>query len=125
MRIPRPLLLVIAVALLFSVKGLPQQDTFEEARRCQVKGDFATAERSYRKFLTNHPNSVPALTNLGVVLAREGKFHPAIVEYHSALTIDPESMPALINLGLSYYRLGDWKNAAGSFEKVQIGRAHV
>src|ERR1035438_1548674 len=108
MSMPTPLLLVITVALLFSVKGLAQQDTFEEARRSQVKGDFASAERSYRKFLTDHPKSVPALTNLGVVLAREGKFNAAIIEYHFALTIDPESIDRKStrlnssHLGISY-----------------------
>ncbi len=50
-----------------------QFSSFDQARKFQLAGEFAEAERLYRTFLKDHPASVPALTNLGVVLARQGK----------------------------------------------------
>ena len=111
----------IAVCALFFLASpcvQAQRDLFEAARSKQAQGDFASAERLYRGFLKTHPASVPALTNLGVVLARQGRYSAAIAMYDSALKIDPSALPALINLGLSYYRMSEWHNAAEKFEKV-------
>src|ERR1019366_5398703 len=103
MRLPPYALAAIAIALLLAQGALAQQDRFEEARRFLSNGDFVSAERNYRKFLAANPRSVPALTNLGVVLAKQGRFADAIASYRSALKIDPGALPVLINLGLSYY----------------------
>ncbi len=111
----------IAVWVLFILAPLcvqAQPELFESARSKQAKGDFVSAEQLYREFLRANPKSVPALTNLGVVLARQGRYSAAIAMYGSALKIDPGALPALINLGLSYYRMSEWHDAAESFEKV-------
>ncbi len=109
---------VIAVVILSPVCAQAQRALFDQARSTQASGDFASAERLYRKFIEVNPESVAAWTNLGVVLARQGRFSAAIEAYASALKIDPNALPALVNLGLSYYKMSDWRNAADSFEKV-------
>jgi tetratricopeptide (TPR) repeat protein len=88
------------------------ESLFDAGRRLQANGQFEDAEREYRAFLKQQPRSVPALTNLGVVMAHEGKFDAAITRYKEALRIDPAARPAKINLALAYYRRSNWTEAA-------------
>ena len=94
------------------------ESSFEAARRWQAHGQYAEAELAYRAFLKEQPQSVQARTNLGVVLAHEGRFAEAIAEYRKALSIDEAAGPAKVNLALAYYRLSDWRNAAMVFQEV-------
>lgn len=55
-----------------------QQSAFDVARSLQDLGRYAEAEKYYQRALKSDPRSVPALTNLGVVLARQGKYRANI-----------------------------------------------
>lgn len=104
---------LVLLSALSALRGAsPDESRFETARRAQNNGRYAQAEAAYRGFLAQHPQSVPALTNLGVVLAHEGQFQAAIASYKNALQIDPAATPAKINLALAYYRTSKWANAA-------------
>jgi len=118
MRLPESVLTAVLALLVLSQMGLAQKEQFEQAKRAQASGDYAAAERGYRKVLAAEPGSIPALTNLGVVLARQGRFTEAVAAYRSVLKIAPQASAALVNMGLAYFRMSDWKNAASSFEKV-------
>ena len=95
------------------IRGINADESlFDAGRRLQANGQFEAAEKEYRAFLKQQPRSVPALTNLGVVMAHEGRFDAAIAQYKEALGIDPAARPAKINLALAYYRLSGWADAA-------------
>src|SRR6185312_9217367 len=81
------------LALLFTFAtgtSIYAESAFDVGRELQRRGDYSAAEQSYRTFLHQEPRSVPALTNLGVVLAHQGRFHEAIGTYRKALSIAPE-----------------------------------
>ncbi|HEX4168094.1 MAG TPA: tetratricopeptide repeat protein [Bryobacteraceae bacterium] len=92
--------------------------SFDTARQYQANGQFQAAELAYREVLKEQPQSVPALTNLGVVLAHQSRYGEAIAEYKKALAIDSTATPARVNLALAYYRLSDWPHAAAYFEQL-------
>ncbi|MGH8246317.1 MAG: tetratricopeptide repeat protein, partial [Gammaproteobacteria bacterium] len=62
---------------------------FDKARRLQEMGRYPEAERLYRAVLAVDPDSVPAQTNLGVVLSRQGKHSAAIAAYQRVLRLGP------------------------------------
>ena len=62
---------------------------FEKAQELQRAGKLADAEKVYRSFLRQHPNSAEAYGNLGVTLAGEAKLPEAVVAYRSALRLNP------------------------------------
>jgi len=104
-------------ASLFLLLGtLRGESLFDRARALQAQGQYGEAETQYRAFLREQPRSIPALTNLGVVLARESKFEEAIDAYQRALSLDASATPAKINLALAYYRTSEWLSAAKWFQ---------
>src|SRR5271170_3739918 len=94
------------------------ESPFDTARELQAQGKYPESERAYRAFLKEQPQSVQARTNLGVVLAHEGRLAEAVAEYRKALSIDGTALPAKVNLALAYYRLSDWRTAATVFQEV-------
>src|SRR4051794_10018272 len=94
------------------------ESAFQTARQFQAEGNYPAAERLYREFLREEPSSVPALANLGIVLARQGKFGDAVNAYRTALSIDPGALPVKVDLALAYYRMNDWKEAIVAFQAV-------
>jgi tetratricopeptide (TPR) repeat protein len=95
-----------------------QQSAFDIARSLQDQGRYAEAETYYRRALKSDPQSVPALTNLGVVLARQGKYIDAIAAYRSALALDPSGAAPKVNLAIAYFQIGDCKSATEWLEST-------
>src|SRR6185437_8747000 len=115
------------VALLFILAagtGIYAESAFDAGRERQRRGDYSAAEQSYRTFLHQEPRSVPALANLGVVLAHQGRFHEAVKTYRKALSIAPEALPVKIDLALAYYRLGAWNDAIVAMRAVLQANPH-
>ena len=83
-------------------------------------GSYAEAERLYRLALAVEPDSVPALTNLGVVLSRQGKYPAAIAAYQRVLRLDPTLTGVKLNLALAYYHSADWEKAARWLRAVLV-----
>ena len=84
----------------------------------QPGGDNEASIRTYREYLTTHPDSVEARSNLGAALARTGHFDEAIAEYDRALEKSPGNPALLLNLGLAYYKSGRPAEAAARFERA-------
>lgn len=77
---------------------------FEKARAAEAAGDLATAESAYRALLKSEPTAAEIRANLGVILARTGRFAAAITEYERALKLNPALKPLHLNLALAYYK---------------------
>ena len=89
--------------------GAPASDfqmLFEKGRACEQAADWACAEASYRACLELQPAAAEALSNLGVVLAHQGKFEAAIAAYVRTLRLRPSLTPVRVNLGLAYSKTG-------------------
>jgi Flp pilus assembly protein TadD len=84
----------------------------------QPAGDVEAAIRTYREYLTAHPDSLEARSNLGAALARSGRYAEAIAEYDTALAKSPDNPVLLLNLGLAYYKSGRPAEAATRFERA-------
>lgn len=80
------------------------QDPAIQGMELQRADDLAGAVKAYDAALAADPNRVDVLTDLGVVLARQGKYEQAIGSYRKALLISPEFAPAQLNLALAYYK---------------------
>jgi tetratricopeptide (TPR) repeat protein len=80
-----PILLEIVLAGLLHPDACAASSDFDKARRLQDAARYAEAEKLYRAVLKSQPRSVPALTNLGVVLARQGKYGEAVTAYRRFL----------------------------------------
>lgn len=111
-------LISTALLALCPLRAIGQVSLFETAHENQKRGNTAAAEKEYRAYLKADPHSVPAITNLGVVLAQQGKFTEAIAQYRTALSLDPQSLPARIDLALAYYRSKRWREASETLEQV-------
>ena len=112
------ILLFASLIAFCSCRATGQQSLFDQGHESQNQGNFALAEQQYRQFLVANPRSIPAITNLGVVLAQQGKLMEAIEAYLRALRLDPTARATRIDLAIAYYRSQQWNNAAEAFGRV-------
>src|SRR3989442_11600579 len=103
--------LVTTLLWLGLLTGVVLGSDFEQARKLQNEGRYSEAEQLYRAVLKAQPKSVPAWTNLGVVLSRQGKHAEAVSAYKKVLQLDPSLHPVKLNLAIAYYQSGDWTQA--------------
>jgi Flp pilus assembly protein TadD len=106
----------ILLASLCLYAGDPE---LERAIKAHQAGDLITAEAGYRAFLERFPNLYEVRSNLGAVLAAQGRYADATIEYQSALTHAPNNPRILLNLSLAHYKAGQIPDAAKGFEKLQ------
>src|SRR5262245_27589821 len=78
--------------------------------------DEAAAE--YRAALAIKPDYLEAQANLGVVLARLGRYDEAVAAYESALKLAPQAPSILLNLGIAHYRAGKFDQAIAAFQRL-------
>src|SRR5450759_5637992 len=57
-----------------------------------------------------------AEANIGLGLAREGKYELAIPQYRAAIALDPHLPGLYLNLGLAYVKLNKFPDAAAALE---------
>lgn len=55
--------------------------------------------------------------NRGLELARHADYRAAVQAYRRAVALDPTLPGIYLNLGLAWFKLGDFREAAGAFEK--------
>ncbi len=91
-------------------------ELFQQALIAHQAGDLSQAERDYRRVLELEPEHARALTNLGVLLARQGQNDEAIRLYTSAIAAAPTLPDAPYNLGNLYRRLGQLEGAAWAYQ---------
>jgi len=90
----------------------------QRAYRLQQSGDYAGAAEAYRAFLKLRPNEPGALSNLGVVLVKLGRFEEAILEYEAAAKLLPGDGRIELNLALAYQKSGRLAEAAKKLETL-------
>ena len=95
-----------------------QEASFGRAAALQQSGDLDGAAAEYRRFLADHPDSVEARSNLGVVLARLGRLEEAIAAYREALGIAPANSAVRLNLALALYKSARLAEASETFDRV-------
>ena len=91
-------------------------------RRAAGAGDWAAAEREFRRALAAAPESVPARINLAAALVARGAVEEARAELEAALRAQPGNATAHFNLGVLRVRAGD---LAGAVEHLGAAAAAV
>jgi tetratricopeptide (TPR) repeat protein len=69
--------------------------------------------------LKRQPDSVEARTNLGVALAKTGRYDEAAAQYSEALKRDPKNPVVRLNLALSRYKQTDFQKAADELQDLR------
>jgi tetratricopeptide (TPR) repeat protein len=119
--------LALAAALLISIGAeLHAQSSdadadlavFNRAVQLQEAGDLEAAASEYQRFLVSQPRNIEALSNLGVIQARLGRYDEAITAYRKALEFAPNNASVRMNLALAFYKSGRCADAMGEFDMV-------
>jgi tetratricopeptide (TPR) repeat protein len=105
------------LALLLLSQNAPPP-AFRKAQELQRKEAWVEAERAYRAFLESEPRNIAGLTNLGIVLARQGLYAEAIESYRKALAVNPSLRGVQTNLAIAYFQSGDFAKAAEWLRKL-------
>jgi tetratricopeptide (TPR) repeat protein len=107
------------VAGLLKAQAPSPEALLRQAMDLQQHGDLQQAVTAYKNFLSLRPNESAVRSNLGVLLARLGRFDEAIAEYKEAYGLDPSNPGIILNLGLAYYKAGRIPEAATEFSKAK------
>ena len=87
--------------------GVPYiEKQFEQARRNQMNGRYAEAERTYRKILETQPNHADAMHFLGLLAHQTGHSEAAVPLMRRSITLDPSRSAYYNNLGEVFRVLG-------------------
>ncbi|MCP3916524.1 MAG: tetratricopeptide repeat protein [bacterium] len=103
---------------------------FQRGRDEHLRGGLFEAEATYRKVLEFDPDHAAALTNLAVVLNRNGRAEDALAAARKSVELSPEFPEGHLNLGGVHLSLGEMELAAKHFERAcelrpDFGDAHV
>ncbi len=99
--------LLLAVML----AAVPQNE-LDSGRQALESGDFTHAEQFFRQYLSEHPTSAEALSNLGALCARREQYPQAVTFYEKALRADPKLMPVHFNMAVALGQLNEYSKAA-------------
>src|SRR6185369_568280 len=91
---------------------------FAEAVRLHQARDLDAAAEAYGRFLEQQPRNVEALSNLGAVLAAQGRYEDAIARYRAALAVDARRTAVRLNLAVALQKAGRPAEAAPELERV-------
>lgn len=98
--------------------GAGPDELLEEGERFLRAGDYAGAERSFRRAVDDAPASAVARSKLGVALAHQGKLDEAIAQFSQALALHSTYAPAYSNLGNAYREKGMLAEALAAYERA-------
>lgn len=88
------------------------------AQRAERSGDLVAARSAYRDILEKHPEYVPALHRLGVVLVRLEQSAEAIDHLQKAANLEPPTSELLGDLGYAQFLHGDLASAEKTLERA-------
>ena len=91
---------------------------FAEAVRRQQARELPGAEQAYVRFLAQQPRNVEALSNLGAVLAAQGRHEEAIARYREALAVDAARSAVRLNLAMTLQKAGRITEAVAELQRV-------
>ena len=91
---------------------------FHEGDEALRAGDLDRAEKCFRQVLAAEPESVAALSNLGVVAMRRQHWDDAVRLFTRAEKLAPKISGIRLNIGLAYYRQNRFDAAIPPFESV-------
>jgi tetratricopeptide (TPR) repeat protein len=91
---------------------------FVEAVRLHQARQLDAAADAYGRFLKQQPRNVEALSNLGAVLAAQGRYEDAIARYRDALAVDARRPAVRLNLAVALQKAGRSRDAAAELERV-------
>ncbi len=94
------------------------QALFAEAVRLHQARQLDAAADAYGRFLKEQPRNVEALSNLGAVLAAQGRYDDAIARYRDALAVDARRTAVRLNLAVALQKAGRAGDAAAELERV-------
>jgi tetratricopeptide (TPR) repeat protein len=99
-------------------------DVFEQAQAAEEAGEFATAERLYRKVRRLDPRDPVAAFNLGNLLRSDGRKVEAEAAYRAATKADPDFAEAWYNLADLRDEQGDPQQAVACLKRALDADPH-
>lgn len=108
----------IAAASLSTEPSPEVMSVVNQAREEFVKGNFASAEKLYQRFVELQPESVVALANLGVAQFRQGKLTAAQLALEKAVNLDSNDAFSLTTLGAVMIEQNRIEDAVGYLERA-------
>jgi tetratricopeptide (TPR) repeat protein len=112
------LCLVLACSLALHAQSGDPEEILKRAIGLHQAGNIDGAIQAYQQYLTQRPDSLMAISNLGAAYAKVARYQDAIVQYRRALKLQPGNPRVELNLGLAYYKTGQTESAATTLEKV-------
>src|ERR1700716_3042753 len=91
--------------LLFAVLLAAVPNALDSGQQALNAGDLNGAERLFRQYLAQNPNSAEALSNLGAICARREQFAEAVTFYERALKANPKLAPVHFNMAVALGQL--------------------
>ena len=107
-----------AVETLRAAKESHLSVRFNLAALLTRQGEIPNAIQGYQEILRQEPDSVPALNNLGALLAALGDPDGAIVCFERAQKVCPSDPISALNLAREWARKGELKHAEGALRQV-------
>lgn len=87
------------------------------ARTAEDKGQFATAQQTYRVMLQRNPKNATVLNRMGIVCSKMGKHDSATKYLIEAVKLQPENSKYLTDLGYALYLQNDLPAAEIALEE--------
>src|SRR5438034_567375 len=94
------------------------QGLVRAARKNFQQGNFKTAEKQYQQILTDDPNNLDTLSNLGAIYVRSGKLSSAASTLKRSVAIAPDNDFLLTTLGVVQYRQSKFDEAIVQLTKA-------
>ncbi|HEY6488939.1 MAG: tetratricopeptide repeat protein [Terracidiphilus sp.] len=115
--------LVIGIAFAIGIACLGQTAPAEDSQRqaafqLEQQGRTAEAEAAWQAVAQAHPHDGEAYAHLGLLHAHEEHYKQAVSYYRKALAMDSKLPGLRLNLGLAYFKGGELKAAAETFETL-------
>lgn len=104
-----------ALGYLESSEAEATQPTDSQVDLMLQAGQYAEAEREYRRLIASDPDDASLHLNLGVALTQQGRFQDANASFEDAVRIDPTLALGWFNIGILAERLGDLARAVSAF----------
>lgn len=87
-------------------------------RSPDTRAELAASQRDLERMLADNPNDADALTQLGVLMSRRGRWVDAAARLARAVEVDPAWAPAWYRLGEALNHLDDLAGALAAFARA-------